>query len=139
MHRSRQPNLAMKSLRIPRLAGLLVCMLISLARLEARTVGGPILDADNGHFYFLLSQGTWTASQFDATTLGGNLATIRNVMEHYWVYDIFGDYDGVSRHLWIGLNDLSHPFQFIWASGAPVTYTNWAPGERDDAGGEEYL
>lgn len=33
------------------------------------------------------------------------------------------------RSLWIGLNDVEREGTFVWSSGAPVTYTNWAPGE----------
>ena len=41
--------------------------------------------------------------------------------------------------LWIGFTDQNQEGQFEWISGQEVTYTNWAPGQPyDDGGDQEY-
>jgi len=43
---------------------------------------------------------------------------------------------GVDR-AWIGLNDMRAEGQWVWDSGEPVTYVNWAAGEPNDVRGNE--
>jgi hypothetical protein len=70
-------------------------------------LGGPLLNPENGHAYYLLDSNTWTNSETWAEELGGHLATIRNPSESSWVYGSFSDYGGIGRSLWIGLYDPS--------------------------------
>jgi hypothetical protein len=97
-----------------------------------------VVDPANGYTYLLLTSGDWTESEAEARSLGGNLAPISNQAEQNWVFNTFGDYGGNVHLLWIGLTDAGDPFHFVWASGAPVTYEDWAPGEPNDAGGVEF-
>ena len=106
---------------------------------QAAVIGGPILNPANNHFYLLLSQNTWTASEAEALTLGSHLATINNAAEDSWVFDTFSTFGGVNRQLWIGLNDLAQAGNFQWTSGEPVTYTHWAVGEPNFIGDERYV
>ena len=41
--------------------------------------------------------------------------------------------------LWIGLNDRDVEGDFVWVSGEPVTYTNWAPGEPNHLNHQDYV
>jgi hypothetical protein len=50
---------------------------------------------------------------------------------------MFGSYGGRERSLWLGLNDAVTEGQFLWASEEPVSYTNWLPGQPDNAYGDE--
>jgi hypothetical protein len=43
----------------------------------------------NGHWYALSSRGSWEAAQWEARSLGGNLATIRNEDENDWIVENF--------------------------------------------------
>lgn len=111
---------------------------------------GPIVNPNNGHAYYLLNPATWTASQAEAVSLGGNLATIQNQSENTWILNTFGPMLGNSgANLWIGLYDpiandgtgTQHATDFIWASGQPATYTHWSQGEPNNSpnfGGEYY-
>ena len=112
----------------------LLPILITSSLAHADILGGPITNAANGHIYFLLTSNTWTASEAEAVTLGAHLATINDAAENQWVFDNFSNFGGTSRQLWIGLNDLQQPGQFVWSSGQPVTYANWAPGEPNFVG-----
>ena len=87
----------------------------------------------NGHTYLFSSAGTWDEVQAEAQRLGGNLVTINDAAEESWIRDVFSD----SEQLWTGLNDVAIEGQFEWISGESVTYTNWAPGEPSNSGGNE--
>lgn len=97
-------------------------------------------NAANGRLYALLSPATWTWSEQAAVALGGHLVTIRNQAEQEWVFNTFGGFGGLNRYLWIGLNDVQREGTFVWSSGEPVNYTNWAPGEPNNAlTGEDFV
>jgi hypothetical protein len=42
-----------------------------------------------------------------------------------------------TTEFWIGINDRNVEGTFVWQSGRPVTYTNWASGEPNNSGGED--
>src|SRR5437016_5866573 len=119
---------------------LLITLLLLQAPLFAHAyiLAGPITNAANGHVYYLLSQDTWSASQAEARTLGGDLVTINDAGENQWVFNTFSSFGGVNRNLWIGLTDTQQSGQFSWASGQSVTYQNWSPGEPNFIGQEHY-
>ena len=87
----------------------------------------------NGKFYFLSSAGSWTQAQAQAVSLGGNLVAVNDAAENQFLVNTFGGTEG----LWIGLTDEVTEGTFKWANGEAVTYTNWAPGEPNNAGGNE--
>jgi hypothetical protein len=102
-------------------------------------------DPITGHRYQLLSNANWTDSEAKARSLGGDLATISSQEEQNFVFRLFSSYEGTQRILWTGLYDPSqdqnggtHATNFVWASGAPVTYTNWDANEPNGAGGVEF-
>jgi hypothetical protein len=99
---------------------------LSFASASAGILEGPVTNTANGHTYYLLTQNTWTASQSEATRLGGHLATVRNAAEQSWIYQTFS---GTKRNLWIGAVDFTGDGVFRWISDEPISYTNWAPGE----------
>ncbi|MCU0707694.1 MAG: S8 family serine peptidase [Pirellula sp.] len=89
----------------------------------------------NGHYYALTSGiKTWQASQAEAASLGGNLVTVNDQLEQNFLKRVF--FSGPNRNwtYWIGLNDIGEEGNFVWASGEPVEFTNWAPFEPNDGG-----
>jgi hypothetical protein len=128
-------------MRIPPLMALVVLSLASVPGTRAAVLAGPLTNAANGHLYYLLSANTWTASEAEARGLSGHLVTINDAAENQWVLNTFSPLTGVAEaRLWIGLNDAANEGQFVWASGEPVTFTYWYPGEPDDGGpgGEDH-
>jgi hypothetical protein len=100
-------------------------------------ISPALSNSANGHFYVLLSPATWTWSERAATALGGDLTSIANQAEQDWVYHTFSSFYGTNRYLWIGFNDVATEGQFVWSSGEPVTFADWAPGEPNNYGGNE--
>lgn len=101
-------------------------------------LSGPVTNSANGHVYYLLSGSTWTDAEAKAIQLGGHLVTINDEAENAWVFSTFGSYGGTNRELWIGLNDAAQEGAFVWASGEPVSYTKWYPGDPNNYNNEDY-
>jgi hypothetical protein len=77
---------------------------------------------------------TWTGAEAYAQSLGGHLVTINDAAEQALLVSLFG---GNTRY-WIGFNDLAVEGNFEWVNGEPVTYTNWALGEPNNLGNEDF-
>ncbi len=116
----------------------IIMVLLFIGNSDASIIGEPILNPMNNHSYFLLSSNTWTASNAEAMSLGGQLVTIRNSSENQWIYDTFGYYGGLNRGIWLGFTDLDRSGNWIWISGEPITYTNWEWGEPNLLGQENW-
>lgn len=111
-------------------------------RAQVEVVAGPIVNPANEHEYFLLSPGGWHESETLAIALGGHLVTIDDATEQAWVFDTFGDWGGMRRSLWIGLNDAAQEGEFVWADGSLTGFSNWLPGQPDNSpatNGEDYV
>jgi len=94
------------------------------------------VNPSNGHTYHMLSASNWPDAEAEAIRLRGHLATINNADEDLWVWETFNNGTGwdIERLLWIGLNDMAEEGVYVWSSGEPVTYTNWAPNQPSDTG-----
>ena len=88
----------------------------------------------NGSLYLLSDSLTWANAQAQAESYDANLVTINDAAENQWLLDNF---DPQNNSLWTGLTDQTQEGQFEWASGQAVTYTNWAPGQPHDSGGDQ--
>lgn len=123
--------------------GATVCALLNSTCLGV-TLG--ILDTAvnpaNDHIYYLLDNSNWTDAENAAVELGGTLATINDLEENNWIWNLWGD----NHNLWIGLYDptigdgsgTQHAADFMWASGDSSNFRNWRPGEPNNADFGEY-
>jgi len=90
-----------------------------------------------GHTYYLLQNATWHDSDLIASEMGGYLVTVNSEAENEWLVNEFSP--GRNRYLWTGFTDQDSEGVFVWTSGDPVTYTNWAPDQPDNlSGGQHY-
>lgn len=95
---------------------------------------------------------SFEAAQALAQRAGGYLATISSAAENTFLYNLVRD----DRRMWrdcsvcpdvfgpsFGLYQLEGSREpdggFVWVTGEPVTYTNWADGEPGNHGGDEYF
>lgn len=65
---------------------------------------------------------------------GAHLATIESAAENNIVDNLAGGSD-----VWVGGNDQSIEGTFVWVTGEPFIFTNWAAGEPNDNGGQDCL
>lgn len=120
----------------------LIFAAVVASRFAAQAVdvlAGPVVNTANGHSYYLLTPSGWNAAEAKAQELGGHFATVRDQAENDLLLTNFGFYSGTARFLWLGLTDYRQEgvFRWRWQSGEPLAYTNWAPGEPNNAGGQE--
>ncbi len=102
-------------------------------------LAGPIHNPANGNDYYLLQRGfTFTEAEAHAVTLGGHLASIADADENEFVRGMVLGFDGTDRRGWIGFTDAASEGDFQWTDGSAVTFTNWAPGEPNNANNTEH-
>lgn len=98
----------------------------------------------NDHYYQVFFDANfiqWTDAYADAQARGGYLATIMSEAENIFLTALTLTAEGYLE-AWIGLTDELDEGVFVWVTGEPLAYTNWAPGEpKDDQnfGGEDYV
>lgn len=87
-----------------------------------------------GHTYFLSNKMvTPEQAHANAIAAGGHLATISDAAENTFISNFN------SGFMWIGATDRDVEGQWKWITNEPYTYTNWAPGEPNNAGdGEDW-
>lgn len=85
----------------------------------------------NGHSYRLTEPMIWMEAEAQAQEWGGHLVTLNSWEEELWIKKTFGE----NELFWIGFNDINEEGNWMWSSGEPVTYINWAEVEPNDCGG----
>ncbi|MBX7105225.1 MAG: beta-propeller fold lactonase family protein [Gemmataceae bacterium] len=89
-------------------------------------------------FYRLTSAATsFTIARAEAVAQGGILVTLNNAAEESLLNLAF--LNEAMTQYWVGLSDEITEGKFVWDSGEAVTYTNWAPGEPNNAGNQDYV
>ena len=91
-----------------------------------------MVNPTNGHAYKSIHCKSWADANLQAVAEEAYLVAINDADEQKWILDIFG-----YRPYWIGLTDFAEEGEWSWASGEPVTYTNWTLHEPMDAGSSE--
>lgn len=92
---------------------------------------------DDCSIYFLNPQSmTGSQAQTFAEGLGANLVSIQSQAENDCILSSLTAMNETGK-IWIGLNDELVEGTFVWYDQSPVTYTNWAPGEPNNSGGNE--
>ena len=90
--------------------------------------------------YFLNQQSlSGSAAQAFAQNLGANLVSIQSQDENNCIVSSLVNLglNTLTDVIWIGHNDEATEGTFVWYDQSPVTYTNWAGGEPNNAGGNE--
>jgi hypothetical protein len=121
--------------------------IIEFSEPNAGPVKWAIADGGNGHFYLPVAvpEGiTWSQANGAASSLGGHLVTMTSLEENDFVLaqvrdDIYWTKygRGASVGPWIGGYQLPGSVEpangWLWVTGAPFTYTNWAEGEPSNS------
>ena len=88
-----------------------------------------------GHVYlFCQDHRSWPDALAVCQSAAMSLLSINDASEEAWVYAVE---DGLSTEkAWMGLTDQAVEGAFLWASGDPVTYTDWESAEPNGGTGE---
>jgi hypothetical protein len=127
----------------------------------AVAVAAPVLAAPvvwdpaaggNGHAYEVVAAPSgisWDGARAGAVAAGGDLASITSAAENAFVFGLTDSstywflYDGhIPIGPWLGGLQTGGPEPaggWVWVSGEPFAYTNWAPGQPDNFSGEDRL
>jgi hypothetical protein len=84
-------------------------------------------------FVYISTVQPWVAHRAACQALGGDLASIHSAAENAAVLAVIPQ----SAAPWIGATDAVSEGTWRWSDGTPWDYSNWAPGEPNDEGGNE--
>lgn len=97
------------------------------------------LGSMDGHGYYKSNNSyLWPVARdiakfIGGTKVNGHLATITSAEENNFVSALAN----VSSASWIGLFNTGRPGRFRWVTNEDLVYTNWAPGEPNNYGGDK--
>ena len=95
-------------------------------------VESPHWWAHSGKIYEVTGSMHWQAAEDYAVSQGGHLVAINDAAEQAWIFHTLSPFDD----LWIGLHDPAPDDNvWVWSSGEPVDYSNWADGRPRNWGG----
>lgn len=130
----------MESYQMSKLLSIVFAVSLSTAALQSQAASVQATDTFNGHTYLLLTTDTWANSQAAALTIGGNLITVNDAAENFWLINTAFNGFGLTSSLWIGYMRDQNTNNFVWVDGDSSGYTNWSAGEPNDfAGNEDFV
>src|SRR5262249_26263025 len=88
-----------------------------------------------GHTYLFCGlQQDWNTALATCSSVGYHLVSIGSAAENDFVFNTANMMS--NEKWWMGFNDIAVEGTWVWQDAGPVTYTNWAAGEPNDARGE---
>ncbi|XP_042560807.1 ladderlectin-like [Clupea harengus] len=87
-------------------------------------------------FQFVSTARTWAESESHCVAMGGNLASVHSIAEYSFIQELIRKRTQGAPRTWIGGYDAAQEGLWFWSDGSRFDYTNWAPGQPDNAGGE---
>ncbi|XP_023560907.1 low affinity immunoglobulin epsilon Fc receptor isoform X2 [Octodon degus] len=79
-------------------------------------------------YYFGEEPKQWLQARYSCEDLGGRLVSIHSQEQQDFLTKL-----AKKEGTWIGLRDLDIEGQFLWMDGSSVDYSNWQPGEPNNA------
>ena len=92
------------------------------------------LRLDNSCFKAFTEKVNWFTAQRACQIFNSSLTSIHTGKENDFIRQRVVSSNDSSA--WIGLNNLRNNTKFEWTDGSHVSFTNWAPKEPNNAGGE---
>lgn len=109
--------------------------------LALTNTGAPVQWPENGHWYQLVTTAAnWSNARAAAEAAGGYLVTITSAAENEFVRSIVA---ASASGAWAGAFQPPGAPEpgggWTWVTGEAWSYTNWAPSEPNNLGGENHL
>ena len=113
-------------------------LLIGAATASAAPVVWSTGAGGNGNSYELIadSSATWDDARAGAQARGGDLATITSAEEQAFVESVLSGSGALTGGYWFGIREAAEGV-YLNVDGTPLTYTNYSPGEPNNATGIE--
>ncbi|XP_039678414.1 ladderlectin-like [Perca fluviatilis] len=80
---------------------------------------------------------TWAKAEKNCVSMGGNLASVRNIMEYHELQRLIVIASHAYKVTWIGGSDAQEEKQWLWSDGTPFRYSNWCRGQPNNLGGRQ--
>lgn len=95
----------------------------------------------NGHEYDVVTaEGiTWTAANAAANAAGWHLATVGSAAENSFIESLLNSSLPDRSHFWLGATDQVVEGDFKWVDATPFSFTDWAGGEPNNSGNEDFV
>jgi hypothetical protein len=90
-----------------------------------------LLDGRTHYVYSTLMN--WPESRAFCLGMGQDLPSITSEAQNQAFLAATDDFGGTDACVNLGATDASQEGTFVWTDGAPWTYSNWNPGEPNDA------
>nr|XP_040036509.1 ladderlectin-like [Gasterosteus aculeatus aculeatus] len=81
---------------------------------------------------------SWAAAERSCQALGGNLASIHNLLEYHAVQYVVMRACHRNRPTWVGGSDAQEEKKWLWTDGSPFDYVFWSAGEPNNHGGKQH-
>ena len=109
---------------------------IRQAMTDAGCIEMPGCSSDCSIYFLNPQQMTGSQAQAFAQNLGANLVSIQSQEENDCIMSSLTNLSQTGV-IWIGFSDEINEGSFVWYDQSPIVYTNWAPGEPNQAGNED--
>ncbi|KAI3375963.1 hypothetical protein L3Q82_016499, partial [Scortum barcoo] len=80
-------------------------------------------------FHYVPRPMTWAKAEKNCQSMGGNLASIHNIMEYHAIQTLVMSNNYEQKEAWIGGSDAQEENTWFWSDGKPFHYSNWCPGD----------
>ncbi|XP_070539201.1 perlucin-like protein [Ptychodera flava] len=124
-----------------KIAFIVTCMLFSTtmaARCHYRGPGGCqagwINFGESCYYVYDYPLYTFDDAERVCNGMGASLVIINDADENLFLKA----FTRHQRHIWIGVTDVEVEGVWVWVDGSPLTYSNWMPGEPNNAGKREH-
>ncbi|XP_047436565.1 ladderlectin-like [Mugil cephalus] len=84
------------------------------------------------YFIYIPTPMTWARAEKNCQSLGGNLASVRNIYEYHKIQWLILHKTHRQQQAWIGGSDCQQNGVWLWSDGTRFHYSNWCPGEPNN-------
>ncbi|KAK2863304.1 hypothetical protein Q5P01_002837 [Channa striata] len=81
---------------------------------------------------------TWGRAERNCRSMGAHLASVLNINKYHAIQNMIADATHDYKEAWIGGSDAQHEGVWLWSDGETMQFTNWCPGEPNNALGSQH-
>uniref|UniRef100_A0A8C4T3W8 Uncharacterized LOC114657714 n=1 Tax=Erpetoichthys calabaricus TaxID=27687 RepID=A0A8C4T3W8_ERPCA len=88
-------------------------------------------------YQFFPTKKAWIDAELHCISLGGHLASVHSSDINQFITSLIKSKDSSGPVTWFGGSNCVRDSTWLWTDGSKWDYTNWNPGEPNNAGGTE--